>query len=217
MSKLHVETMEIEEFMRELSSKAPVPGGGGVAGVTGALASSLGCMVINLTSGKKKFAEYEDEYAELLKKLTGLTADLLAAADKDAEVFEPLSEAYGMKADTEEEKAHKEEVMEKALTAAAEAPIAMMELLRDTLVILDRLSVIGSKLVLSDAGVGAALASAAAKSAILNVFINTKMLKDRKLAENYNKKALILLKECDKIMEKAFGTVWGYLKPEEID
>ena len=84
------------EFLEVLSSKEPVPGGGGASAAVGAFGSALGMMVANLTVGKKKYAEVEDEIIEVREKLSDLQKELVELADADARAFEPLSRAYGL-------------------------------------------------------------------------------------------------------------------------
>ena len=100
-------TVPCNEFVEVLASKAPVPGGGGASALVGAIGTALGNMVGSLTVGKKKYADVEAEMYELKAKADALQKDLLHLIERDAEVFEPLSKAYGMPRETEEEKAEK--------------------------------------------------------------------------------------------------------------
>ena len=94
-----------------LASKAPVPGGGGASALVGAIGTALCNMVGSLTVGKKKYAAVEAEISGLMEKATELQNALLELIEKDAEVFEPLSRAYGLPKETEEERAEKARVM----------------------------------------------------------------------------------------------------------
>ena len=154
-------TVPCNEFVEVLASKAPVPGGGGASALVGAIGTALGNMVGSLTVGKKKYAEVEDEMWELKKKCDELQKDFLRLIERDAEVFEPLSKAYGMPRSTEEEKAEKARVMEIVLKDACSVPMEIMEKCCEAI---------------SDAGVGAAFCKAALKGASLNVYINTKSM-----------------------------------------
>ena len=117
-------------------------------------------MVLALTSGKKKYAEYQEEIEELIVKATDLTKKLAECMDKDAESFKPLAAAYGLPKDTEEQLEHRNKVMENALLIASEAPLSMMELIVEAIKLIDRISVIGSRLAISDAGVGVQMSKA---------------------------------------------------------
>ena len=205
--------MRMDEFLNELSSKAAVPGGGGASGYAAALGMALGTMVANLTTGKKKYSEYQEEIEDIIDKSQILTGELAEFMDKDAESFEPLSKAYGLPKDTEEQIKAREEIMAKALVAASEAPLAMMELILEAMKLIDRISVIGSRIAISDAGVGITMCEAAMKGASLNVFINTKLMKDREKAEEMNFKADRLLAESAEIEEAAFSRVMDVVRP----
>ena len=91
------------EFVEALYSKAAVPGGGGAAALVGAVGTALAGMVGNLTTGKKKYAEFEEDIQRILKEAQALQDRLLAMIDEDAENFLPLSKAYGLPKETEEE------------------------------------------------------------------------------------------------------------------
>lgn len=199
--------MTMGDFLKEVSSSAPVPGGGGVSAYVAALGMSLGSMVANLTAGKKKYAEYQEEIQELLKKSTDITELLGSYMDKDAQAFEPLSRAYGLPKNTEEEIAERNEIMEKALLEASRTPLALMEEIFGALDILSRLSVIGSRIAISDVGVGVQLCRAALNSASLNVYINTKLMKDRETAENMNERARGLVQKGNELADKIYGKV----------
>ena len=128
--------------------------------------------------------------------------------DKDAESFKPLAAAYGLPKDTEEQIKEREAIMAKALVTASEAPLSMMELILEAMKLIDRISVIGSRIAISDAGVGITM-----KGASLNVFINTKLMKDRELAEDMNFKADKMLAEAAQIEEETFGRVMDAVRP----
>ena len=115
------------EFLEELSSAAPVPGGGGASAAVGAFAAALGLMVANLTIGKKKYKDVENQMEESKKSLEFLKEKLIRLTDQDAEAFVPLAEAYRLPKETEEEKKYKEQIMEEALYQAAIVPLQIME------------------------------------------------------------------------------------------
>ena len=101
-----MEMNTIQEFLAVLSSKAPVPGGGGASALAGALGNALGQMVANLTIGKKRYADVEEEICGLLTRMEGLQAEFVRLADRDAEVLAPLAQCYSLPAATPEERAY---------------------------------------------------------------------------------------------------------------
>lgn len=184
-----IKEMVTEEFLAELSSKKPTPGGGGAAALGGAAGVSLGQMVINLTLGKKKYADVEEEMKELLEQLETLKAEFLHLADEDARVFAPLAAAYGLPGTTDEEKKRKAEVLEGHLLTASLVPLHVMEDAQKALVIMDILAEKGSRMAVSDVGVGVQFIRTALTGAVMNVWINTKSMKDREKAEELNGQA----------------------------
>ena len=193
-------TVPCNEFVEVLASKAPVPGGGGASALVGAIGTALGNMVGSLTVGKKKYADVEEEMWELKKKADELQKELLHLIERDAEVFEPLSKAYGMPRETEEEKAEKARVME------------IVEKCCEAIEIIVEFAAKGSTLAISDAGVGAAFCKAALQGASLNVYINTKSMKNREYAEELNAKCDAMLEKYTKIADEVFNSVLGRLK-----
>ena len=205
-------TVPCNEFVEVLASKAPVPGGGGASALVGAVGTALGNMVGSLTVGKKKYANVEAEMYELKAKSDKLQAELLHLIERDAEVFEPLSKAYGMPRETEEEKAEKARVMEIVLKDACSVPMEIMEKCCEAIDIIAEFAAKGSALAISDAGVGVAFCKAALKGASLNVYINTKSMKNREYAEELNAKCDAMLETYTKKADEIFDSVLGRLK-----
>ena len=119
-----------EQFLAELASKAPTPGGGGTAALVGAAGVALGSMVGSLTVGKKKYAAVEADIQSLNAQAEVLRKELEALVQADAEAFAPLAAAYGLPKDTPEQAAHKAAVLESALDAACAVPLQIMEKMR---------------------------------------------------------------------------------------
>lgn len=184
-----IKDMVVETFLNRLSSKSPTPGGGGAAALGGAQGAALGQMVINLTLGKKKYAAVEEEMKTLLGKLEALKTEFLCLADEDAKVFAPLAAAYGLPSGTEEEKAEKTRVLEGHLLTASMVPVHVMERALETLDIMEILAEKGSRMAVSDVGVGVQFVRTALTGAVMNVWINTKSMKNREKAEELNRYA----------------------------
>ena len=183
-----------EDFIEVLASKAAVPGGGGAAALTG-------------TVGKKTYADVEDEIIECKKEADEIAKEFLELMDKDAEAFEPLSRAYGLPKSTPEEIAEKEEIMENALNVACGVPIEIMKTCARGIDLVEVFAAKGSRIALSDAGVGATLLKSAMQGASLNVYINTKSMKDRKRAEELNQLADSLREEYEAKADRIFAEV----------
>ncbi|MBQ2698906.1 MAG: cyclodeaminase/cyclohydrolase family protein [Firmicutes bacterium] len=175
-----------QDFLDQLASKAPVPGGGGAAAIAGAMGAALLQMVCNLTSGKPKYACYEEDIQRIEAKAEELRASLQNLVQLDAEVFEPLSAAYALPKDTPEQQAHKQAELERLLFQAALVPLQMVTTAAELVPLLEEAAQKGSKLLLSDVGVAAAMVEAALRSAALNVYVNTRLMQDSARIEKLN-------------------------------
>lgn len=198
--------LRCDEFITVLASDAPAPGGGGAAALVGAIGTALGNMVGSLTVGKPKFAAVEDEVKELKSTCDALQDRFIALVAKDAEVFEPLSRAYGLPKNTPEELAHKEEVMSECLVVCSQVPLEIMKTCAEALETIERMEAVGTPIAISDVGCGALTLKAALLSADINVRVNTKIMKDRAKADEINAEAEALLQKyaplADSIYEK---------------
>ena len=182
-----------KDFITVLSGKSPVPGGGGAAALAGAIGIALGNMGGSLTVGKKTYAAVEEDIIQCKKKADEITARLLDLVEKDAEAFEPLSAAYGMPKSTPEEIEKKAEVME---------AIDLIETFAEK----------GSKIAISDAGVGATLLKSALQGASLNIYINTKSMADKEAAASYNKEADELREKYEQKADEIFNRVCSKIR-----
>ena len=153
------------QFLAELASKAPTPGGGGTAALVGAAGVALGNMVGNLTTGNKKYAAVEEKIQALNAKAETLRKELEALVQEDAEAFAPLAAAYGLPKNKQEQAADNERVMETALTRAALVPIKIMQKCLEGITLAYSYAVDGSTMAISDAGCAAELCKAALQAA----------------------------------------------------
>ena len=168
----------VTAFTEELASPAPVPGGGGASALAGAIGISLGDMVGELTTGKKKYADVEEDIRSLMERAQALRGRLLEFVDGDAEAFAPLAKAYSIPRDDPD----RETVMESALRTACSVPMDILRACAEAVDIIEEFAAKGSRLAVSDAGCGAILCKAAMQAASLNIYINTKSMKDRACA-----------------------------------
>lgn len=198
----------MNKFLEELASAAPVPGGGGTSALIGAISAALCSMVANLTTGKKKYAQYQERIDELIPILDLLREKILEDIKLDADAFYPLSQAYAIPKDAPERDA----VMEEALLTAAKAPMKIMEDVSLLVPVLEELEVMGSRLAISDVAVAATACSAALKGAVMNIYINTRSMKDRQTADDMNQKAKELLhdgtRRCDAVYDRIKETLY---------
>lgn len=191
------------DFVTALASSAPVPGGGGAAALVGAVGTALGNMVGSLTVGKKKYADVESEIIALKAKCDALQRELLDQVAEDAKGFEPLAKAYGIPKDDPD----RERVLEEATVSACQAPLRIMELCCEAIEAVAVFAEKGSRIAVSDAGCGAVILKAALQSASLNVFINTRSLKDLATADGLNAKANAMLDQYCAMADRIYDAV----------
>ena len=196
-------TKSCREFVTVLASNEPAPGGGGAAALVGALGTALGNMVGSLTVGKKKYADVEEEIIALKAKCDALQTELLGQVEADEVNFLPLAKAYGIPKDDPS----RDKIMEEATIIACSTPVKIMELCCEALDAIAIFAAKGSRLAVSDAGCGAVIVKSALQAASLNVFINTKTLKNRAVAEELNAKCLGMLDKYGKLADEIFETV----------
>ena len=197
-------TMEsCRKFVEVLASDAPAPGGGGAAALVGAIGTALGNMVGSLTVGKKKYAGVEAEILTLKAKCDALQKELLDQVEADEKGFVPLAKAYGIPKDDPS----RAETLEKATVTACQVPVHIMELCCEAMEAIAVFAAKGSRLAVSDAGCAAVCCKAALQAASLNVFINTKSLKNRATADEMNAKANGMLAKYVPMADEIFNSV----------
>lgn len=195
--------LSAREFADKTASADPVPGGGGAAAYVGALGMGLVNMVSRLTVGKKKYAEVEAEVTALLAEGEEIWAALLAAVQADADAFAPLAAAYALPNTTNEEKAAKAAKLSELSREAAELPLQAAAQAVEGLQIARRIAECGSRLVISDAGCGAALLLAAVKSFDFTARINLGAIQDEEYVQAAYQRLNELLKQSVRLEAEA--------------
>ena len=204
---MEMKDLSCAQFLAQLASKAPTPGGGGTAALAGAAGVALGNMV-----GKKKYAAVEADIQALNARASALRLELEALVQADADAFAPLAAAYGLPKDTPEQAAHKASMLEAALDGASAVPLQIMEKCAEGIALAGQYAAKGSVLAVSDAGCAAVLCKAALQAASLNVFINTKLMADRTHAAALDARADALLAEFVPRADEIFTAVSGKLR-----
>ena len=195
--------MVTNDFIQQLASSAPVPGGGGASALVGGIGVALCAMVANLTSGKKKYLAHQADIEAVLLRTDAAIKRLLALIDEDAGVFEPLSRAYGLPKD----EPNRTEIIEEALVTACSVPLAIMGEIGRIADVLDILAQKGSRLAISDVGVAATALRAGIEGAALNVYINTKLMKNRQLAQSLNQQARAMAERVIPVCQTVYAQV----------
>ncbi|NOR71935.1 MAG: methenyltetrahydrofolate cyclohydrolase [Methylomarinum sp.] len=178
-----IKEKSVELFLDELAGRQATPGGGSAAAVMGAQSAALISMVCNLTIGKPKYAEVEDDMQLLLSQAEALRTELTGMIKADVDVFDKLMATYGLPKETDEEKAARSTQIQEVLKEATIVPLdcakACAKAIRLSRVAAEK----GNTGVISDAGVAVMAGYSALKSAALNVYINAGSIKDKTFAD----------------------------------
>ncbi|MBC9783099.1 cyclodeaminase/cyclohydrolase family protein [Heliobacterium chlorum] len=170
--------LSLREVIAQSASSSPTPGGGSVSAIAASFGAAMVAMVGNLTTGKEKFKEVEPQVQEQLQKLQGILSRLENLVRADIEAFDAYMAVFKMPKDTEDQKAARAQAMQVAAKNATNVPLSIGETCLEALVSAVELAVVGNKMAISDVGVGAYLAEAALKGALLSVDINLPAIKD---------------------------------------
>ncbi len=165
-------------FLDDLASSSPAPGGGAVAALAGALGAALTVMVCNLTIGKKKYADVEEELKPVRTSAEELRTTFTQLVERDTLAFSKVMEAYGLPKDTDPQKALRSAAITEATKEAALVPLEVMKHCIDALALAQQVASKGNANSISDAGVSALMLHAACEGAALNVKVNLAALSD---------------------------------------
>jgi glutamate formiminotransferase/formiminotetrahydrofolate cyclodeaminase len=197
----------VSGFLASVASSNPVPGGGSVAAHAGALAAALAQMVAGLTIGKKKYAAVDSEMKEAALKAVALGNQLTSLVTRDAEAYSLVSEAYKLPKEPADAAARRSETVTNALLKAAEVPLetvrAAVEVARLAAFVAEN----GNTNAVTDAGVAALLASAAARGAAYNVLVNVQALEDKSKGQWLAREAQELVKNAKDFADRATSIV----------
>lgn len=178
-----------EEYAQHLAAREPIPGGGGAAAMTGALGIALASMAGAFAVGKPRYAAYEKDLVSHSARAERLRRELLELVNEDSRQFLLVSDAFAISRDDPS----RAQRIEEALIAAAKPPLRVMEVICETIALLEEMQVKGSRLLLSDVGCGAALSRGALEAASHTVFVNTRSMQDRAYAASVNEQATALM------------------------
>jgi len=194
----------VDGFLDQVASAMPTPGGGTASAVAGALAAALVAMVSRLTIGRKKYAEVEPEFTGILERAEALRAQLMQLGAEDAASFDAVTKAYAVPKEKTEERTA---AIQAALLGASRVPLQTLRVCREVAALAARAAKVGNRNAVSDAGVAALLAGAAARGAAYNVRINVAALPDKMPGHALADEAVGLLREADGAVDRATKAV----------
>ena len=175
---MNLQDLAVKEFIDKVTGNDPVPGGGSVSALNGSLAASLAAMVANLTVGRKKYAEVNDEMEQISARMTEKSAELLTDVDRDAEAYDRVFAAFKLPKETDEEKAARKEAIQRETKYAAEVPMEVARTASELLPMIDAAARRGNSNAVTDATVAMMCARTAVIGALLNVRINLTSITD---------------------------------------
>lgn len=182
-----LQDMNIKDFLERTASSSPVPGGGSVAALSASLSAALTEMVANLTVGKKKYADVEEEMKEIVETCAKYRLKFVDDIDKDSEAFNKVMAAFKLPKETEEEKEVRKQAIQEGLKEAATVPL---EVAKDAFKIMDLVIEVvekGNTNAVTDGAVAAMMARTAVLSALYNVKINLSSIKDEEFVIKVSK------------------------------
>lgn len=205
----------IRNYIENVASKEPTPGGGSVAALAGSLGSALTAMVGYLTIGRKMYEELDNEakkemdnnFEELKKSIEKLNY----IVDEDTKAFDKVMEAFKLPKETDEEKKNRSQAIQEGYKVALEVPLRCAEECFKVLELQKIFADYGNVNAITDVGVGALLAATGLEGALLNVKINLNSIKDQEYKNKMEQKIDNLLKEGTEIKEELMKTVYKRL------
>ena len=186
---MELKSLSVKEFIDKVTGNDPVPGGGSVSALNGSLAASLAAMVANLTVGRKKYAEVNDEMEQISARMTEQSAKLLADVDRDAEAYDRVFAAFKLPKETDEEKAVRKEAIQRETKYAAEVPMEVARTASALFPMIDAAARRGNINAVTDATVAMMCARTAVIGALLNVRINLTSITDEAFVKTMTEEA----------------------------
>ena len=203
--------MTVAGFIDELASDSPAPGGGSVSALNGAIAAALTSMVGNLTIGKKKYADVEEEMREIVSRVSEIQKELLEAVDKDSDAFNVVFAAFKWPKETEEQKEARSAEIQRGTKIAADVPMRVAEKAAELMPLIEKVIMKGNQNSITDACCAMMACRYAVIGALLNVRINLGSIKDETFVKEHADRAAELEKKVNETEQKILAHVYQNL------
>jgi formiminotetrahydrofolate cyclodeaminase len=208
--------LKVDEFLNELASSSPAPGGGSVSALAGANGCSLMLMVGNLTTSKKKFASLTENvrmsYLNSLDIFKKNNDSFINLIDADTDAFNQLMKAFKLPKNSDEEIAQRIKEIDKATLTCIRVPLNVSALALETLRLVEDMIEHSNKNTLSDQGVCVLMLYSAIEGAAMNVMINLPGLNDDDLKREFKQTINEIISEAEQIKEKLLEEIKYLLK-----
>ncbi len=208
---MDIRAQSIGDFLDELASGSATPGGGAGAGIAGAMGAALLSMVANLTIGRKKYAEVEEEMQAILQRTEAIRAEMTNLAQLDAHVFERVMGAYRMPRETEAQQSARTAAIQNTLMDATQVPLKVATQGAELFDFAPVLAAKGNTNAVSDVGVGLLLADAAMRGALMNVDINLALIDDEAFKAGVRQRVATLREGRDELKAQVLAEVQAKL------
>ena len=204
-------SQSIQAYLGQLASADPVPGGGSVAALSGALGASLVAMVCRLTIDKKGYESVSTEMQTILARAEALQKELGILIQTDSLAFLRVKDAFKLPKETEVEKSTRTEAIQDAYKSASQVPLRVAQLCALVLELARPVAEKGNKNAASDAGVGALMAEAGLRGAAFNVTINLAAIKDEAFINMHHLRVAELIADAEQHKLEILNIVEGRL------
>lgn len=194
--------MKVDDFLAELASNSPAPGGGSISALAGSLGGALASMVCRLTIGNDKYAQVQSELETILVETDELSGALARCVDEDTEAFNKVMAAYKLPKATDEEKQTRSEAIQLAMANATELPLEVASSCLKVLSIAVRVLTIGNSNAASDAAVAGLMAHAGLHGALYNVKINLGSIKDQQFPKQIRAQMEFIVAEDQRLHDE---------------
>ena len=209
---MKLDQLSVREFITELSSGNPTPGGGSVAALCGALGAALSAMVASLTVEREKYEQTWKSMEEVKKEAANLSARFLELMQEDSDTYQKVMEAFELPRETDDQQASRQAAIEEAMKKAATVPLETLRA-SERLIRAARKAVQGGNPnAITDAGAAVQLANATAVVASYNVQINISRIKDQAFVAKCEKEVTEILKRQETLISDVDASANIYLK-----
>jgi formiminotetrahydrofolate cyclodeaminase len=206
-------TKSVQEFLDELASSSPAPGGGSVAALAAALGTGLTAMVCRLTIGKKKYVDVQSEMERILTEAEELRARATQLVDEDTEAFQGVMAAFGLPKETPEQQERRTLAIQQATKRATIVPLKVMQVCEAGIELARRVAEKGNKNSISDAGVAALMLHAACTGAAMNVRINLGGIRDESFALQVRNQTVAIAQRVEQVIADTLFFVNKAMEP----
>ena len=192
---MNLQNLTLKQFLEKTANNEPVPGGGSISALHGAVAAALTEMLANITIGKKNYSAVEETMKLNATKASALRTEFLTDIDRDAEAYNLVFQAFRLPKDTDEQKVLRSEKIQEATKVAAMVPMEVAERAFELLDLISETTRKGNKNAITDGCVAMMTCRTAVLGALLNVRINLASIKDERFVKELSEKCNRIEKE----------------------